>query len=173
MHDVKQRWTLYLVEFRWTMNARCLPFSWIMVNLYPYIPCYSNASIQPTTGSGNPQSAGAATSAQWFCISIAQASSMFNDQHSNCPVLYKDYLSHQFSHHNRRPLEVEVCSGCGNLSQAMRLSGWKGKEFDVSWLRYMLWSQNQLVHIKHLYRHLRFSTVAITIFFGLLDLWQS
>ena len=27
--------------------------------------------------------------------------------------------------------QVEICSGCGNLSRGMRMAGWKGKEFDV------------------------------------------
>ena len=30
--------------------------------------------------------------------------------------------------------QVEVCSGCGNLSRGMRMAGWVGKEFDVLWL---------------------------------------
>ena len=29
--------------------------------------------------------------------------------------------------------KVEVCAGCGSLSHALRMNGFNGKEFDVSW----------------------------------------
>lgn len=32
--------------------------------------------------------------------------------------------------------QVEICSGCGNLSKGLRMAGFAGKEFDVPWYAY-------------------------------------